>query len=160
MRKLLFVLTTLCSLSSFSQSKDFKISGTILAEEDNSPLEAATVYLEKVKDSSLVTYTISDKNGSFQLEDQTSEGSLNLLVSYVGYQSIKQNIQLDKKVIDLGDIKLKVSSNALEEVLIKTSAPVTIKKDTLEFNVKSFKTNLSLSDEKKYSIAYVVIEKK
>ncbi|MFC7444767.1 outer membrane beta-barrel protein [Mesoflavibacter profundi] len=140
MRKLLFVLTTLCSLSSFSQSKDFKISGTILAEEDNSPLEAATVYLEKVKDSSLVTYTISDKNGSFQLEDQTSEGSLNLLVSYVGYQSIKQNIQLDKKVIDLGDIKLKVSSNALEEVLIKTSAPVTIKKDTLEFNVKSFKT--------------------
>ena len=28
-----------------------------------------------------------------------------------------------------------------------------------KFNVKSFKTNLSLSDEKNYSIAYVIIEK-
>ena len=31
-------------------------------------------------------------------------------------------------------------SNALDEVVIKSSAPVTIKKDTLEFNVNSFKT--------------------
>tara|TARA_B100000401_G_C52750332_1_gene692868 strand:+ start:680 stop:1066 length:387 start_codon:yes stop_codon:yes gene_type:complete len=29
-----------------------------------------------------------------------------------------------------------------------------------KFKVKSFKTNLSLSDEKNYSIAYVIIEKK
>ena len=28
-----------------------------------------------------------------------------------------------------------------------------------KFNVKSFKTNLSISDEKNYSIAYVIIEK-
>ena len=47
MRKLLFAVTILCSLLSFSQSKDFKISGKIVAEEDNSPLEAATVYLER-----------------------------------------------------------------------------------------------------------------
>ncbi|WP_336126880.1 outer membrane beta-barrel protein [Mesoflavibacter sp. CH_XMU1422-2] len=140
MRKLLFVVTILCSLLSFSQSKDFKISGKIVAEEDNTPLEAATVYLEREKDSSLVSYTISDKEGSFQLEDKTSDQNLNLLVSYVGYQSYKQKIAINKNNIELGEIKLKVSSNALEEVLIKTSAPVTIKKDTLEFNVKSFKT--------------------
>ena len=58
MRKLLFAVTILCSLLSFSQSKDFKISGKIVAEEDNTPLEAATVYLERERDSSLVTYTI------------------------------------------------------------------------------------------------------
>lgn len=140
MRKLLFVVAILYSSFSFSQSKDFKISGKIVAEEDNMPLEAATVYLERERDSSLVTYTISDKDGSFQLEDKTSDQNLNLLVSYVGYQSYTQKVAINKNNIELGDIKLKVSSNALDEVLIKSSAPVTIKKDTLEFNVKSFKT--------------------
>ncbi len=37
------------------------------------------------------------------------------------------------------------------------SACIYLKK---KFKVKSFRTNLSLSDEKNYSIAYVVIEKK
>ena len=37
--------------------------------------------------------------------------------------------------------------------------PLTKKFLKKKFNVKSFKTNLSLSDEKHYSIAYVIIEK-
>ena len=37
--------------------------------------------------------------------------------------------------------------------------PVTSKYLKKKFKVKSFKTNLSLSDEKNYSIAYVIIEK-
>ena len=42
-------------------------------------------------------------------------------VSYVGYQSYKQKVAINKSNIELGEIKLKVSSNALEEVLIKTN---------------------------------------
>ena len=38
--------------------------------------------------------------------------------------------------------------------------PATKKFLLKKFNVKSFKTNLSISDEKNYSIAYVIIEKK
>ena len=38
--------------------------------------------------------------------------------------------------------------------------PNTISYLKKKFKVKSFKTNLSLSDEKNYSIAYVIIEKK
>ena len=37
--------------------------------------------------------------------------------------------------------------------------PVTSKYLKKKFKVKSFKTNLSISDEKNYSIAYVIIEK-
>lgn len=69
MRKLIFVATLLSCLFSFSQSKGFKVNGKIVSEEDEKPLEAATVYLERKKDSSLVTYTISDKNGDYQLSD-------------------------------------------------------------------------------------------
>ncbi|WP_289043019.1 outer membrane beta-barrel protein [uncultured Olleya sp.] len=139
MRNLIIVCTLLCTVFSFSQSKEFSIKGQVLDGLDQSPLEAATVYLERAKDSSLVTYTITNKDGSFELEDQTSLENLNLLVSYVGYQSYKQKVRINKSVIDLGAIKLQIS-NSLDEVLIQSSAPVTIKKDTLEFNVNSFKT--------------------
>ena len=37
--------------------------------------------------------------------------------------------------------------------------PVTSKYLKKKFKVKSFKTNLSISDEKNYSVAYVIIEK-
>ncbi|MDC1379720.1 carboxypeptidase-like regulatory domain-containing protein, partial [Algibacter sp.] len=70
MRKLFVVVIFLCCTFSYSQSKNFKVTGTIISEEDQTPLEAATVYLERKKDSSLVTYTISDKNGGFELEDK------------------------------------------------------------------------------------------
>ncbi|KJD32658.1 TonB-dependent receptor [Tamlana sedimentorum] len=140
MHKLLFVVAFCCCFLSFSQSKHFQISGKIISEEEKIPLEAATVHLETVKDSSLVTYTISNNSGHFILKDETYQKSLNLFVSYVGYQTYKKEILINKSEIDLGTINLAVSSNALDEVLIKTSAPVTIKKDTLEFNVSSFKT--------------------
>ena len=42
---------------------------------------------------------------------------------------------------------------------IKIVANIITKYLKKKFKVKSFKTNLSLSDEKNYSIAYVIIEK-
>lgn len=149
MRTLLLFVALLCASFSFSQSdpKPFKISGKIIAEDDQSVLEAATVYLQRVKDSSLVTYTITDKTGAFSLEDETGDSSLNLYISYVGYKTYFQNIKLDKREIDLETIPLEVNSGSLDEVVITATAPVTIKKDTLEFNVKSFKTKKNANVE-------------
>ncbi|MDG5492728.1 outer membrane beta-barrel protein [Psychroserpens sp. SPM9] len=139
MKKLLLFIALLSACFSFSQSTSFKISGTILAQDDKSPLESATIYLERVKDSSLVTYTISDKDGKFEIINDTYDDKLNLFIDYVGYQTYYKQITIDKDVIDLEIIELKIS-NALDEVVIKSRSPITIKKDTLEFNVKSFKT--------------------
>ena len=147
MRNLLLFAALLCVSLSFSQSKPFKISGKLIAEDDQSVLEAATVYLQRVKDSSLVTYTITDKTGVFNLEDESGDPSLNLYISYVGYKTYFQNIKLDKRDIDLETIPLEVNSGALDEVIITSTAPVTIKKDTLEFNVKSFKTKKNANVE-------------
>lgn len=110
-----------------------------MAENDNIPIESATVYVERIKDSTIVTYTISDKDGKFKLQNSTYDSSLNFFVSYVGYETYLKKLTIDKEKIDLGTISLKLN-NQLDEVLIKSTAPITIKKDTLEFNVKSFKT--------------------
>ena len=145
-RRLLCLITLLCTLFSFAQSKDFKIIGKLIAEDDQSLLEAATVYVERVKDSALVSYTITDRNGVFTLQDETADEYLNLYISYVGYKTYFQKLKMDKAVIDLETIPLELS-NKLDEVIIKSTAPVTIKKDTLEFNVKSFKTKKDASVE-------------
>lgn len=139
MKKFLCVLALSCTCVAFSQSKSFKITGTLISEEDQSPLESATVYLETLKDSTLVTYTISDKNGAFVLDNKTYEDSLNLKISYIGFQTHSQTIIIGKAPINLNNIALK-TANVLDEVIIRSRAPITVKKDTLEFNVASFKT--------------------
>ena len=127
-------------MSSFSQNKSFKINGTVFAQDTKGPLESATVYLERPKDSSLVTYTISDRNGEFVLENSTYADALNLYISYVGYKTYFEKVMIDKNEISLDNISLAIDDNMLDEVVITSRAPITIKKDTLEFNVKSFKT--------------------
>ncbi|WP_225035434.1 outer membrane beta-barrel protein [Winogradskyella sp. SM1960] len=139
MKKLAIVFAFLFALQSFSQEKSFEIIGTLKAEDSQQPLESATVYLERVKDSSVVTYTISDKDGKFKIENSTYDKDLNFYVSYVGYKTYFKKIPIDKEAINLETISLSLD-NQLGEVLVKSTAPITIKKDTLEFNVKSFKT--------------------
>ena len=140
MSRLFVAVALLCVSMSFSQSRQFEISGTLLTEEGRTPLESATVYLQKAKDSTLITYTISDKNGNFLLKNKTNEKWANMFVSYVGYNTYFKKVDLSKGKIHFKELLMQVNSNALSEVVLTSSAPVTIKKDTLEFNVKSFKT--------------------
>lgn len=136
--RLVVASTLLVCVSTFAQN--FKIKGQLQDAEKNIPLEAATVYLETIKDSALVTYTISNAKGEFNLIGDTYANKLNLLISSVGYETYKKEVSLSKEEIDLGIIKLQFSVESLDEILIKSRAPITVKKDTLEFNVASFKT--------------------
>lgn len=138
MNRILFCI--LLCFSGFSYSQNFKVSGTLIDEETRDPLEAATVFMESVADSTLITYTISDRKGTFVLEGSTSVKNVRVNISFVGYQSFQKEINLSQPVQHLGNIPLAVSVASLDEVLIKSRAPVVIKKDTLEFNVASFKT--------------------
>ena len=147
MNKVYFCLICLCSLHSFSQSKKFQISGTLISEEEKLPLESATIHLESLVDSTLVNYTLSDKDGKFVLNDKTIYAKIKLVVSYVGYEAFVKVIPLNKQEINLGKIFLKTDTNALNEIIITSTAPVVIKKDTLEFNAASFKTKRNANVE-------------
>lgn len=140
MKHCLRALIFLCSLSTFAQLQPFKITGTLTDQETQKPLESATVYVERAKDSTLVTYTITDQNGAFSVEERVAVKDLKIYISFVGFETFEKDITLTSEVIDLGNIQMKTDSNTLDEIVIKSRAPITIKKDTLEFNVKSFKT--------------------
>lgn len=141
MKKVIFIFTLLlCSLG-FSQSYPFKISGKILAEKEKTPIEAATIHLEKANDSTVISYTISNEKGSFSLEGKSFNKNVRLYVSFIGMDNYVKTISLEKNpTLNLGTIPLKETTNILDEIVVRSRAPITIKKDTLEFNVKSFKT--------------------
>ncbi|WP_395061689.1 outer membrane beta-barrel protein [Flavobacterium sp.] len=132
------VLFLFCSIS-FAQNV-FSLKGKIIDESTNLPIESATVYLSSVKDSSVVDYTITDKFGKFDFKIKKIDKPLYLKVSFVTYTDYKINLQSINADKDFGILMLKPAINNLDEVVVKSEAPpIRIKKDTLEFNVSSFK---------------------
>ncbi|MCG1035326.1 outer membrane beta-barrel protein [Polaribacter sargassicola] len=144
MKKKLILICIFLSTIAYSQTKKFSISGIIKSQEDSELLESATVHAERLKDSSIVSYTISEANGSFNLVGETGDSKVKLVVSFIGFQPYSKII--DVKNQNLGDLLLQ-TENSLDAVVIRSSAPITIKKDTLEFNVKSFKTKADANVE-------------
>ena len=133
-----FTLVFLLSLS-FSYSQEITLNGKII-DPSGSPLGSATIYLEKAIDSSLVTYTISDEDGTFELSFREEVEKVDLYVSFAGYKTYHRTLE-PKAEMNLEPIRMEVQDNELEEVVITaTRAPVVLKKDTLEFNAGSFET--------------------
>ena len=135
--KFLF-LTLLIAFVSHAQTS-FTIDGYIKSGEDNMPLESASVYVLNEVDSSLITYTISDSKGYFELKNKTSIKDLKLYISFIGFKTFTKTIDLSKNEHHLNTITLQ-ESGLLEEVELSVSAPILIKEDTLEFSASSFKT--------------------
>ncbi len=141
MIKKIFLISTFCLIyfCSFAQNRAL-IKGVVLDSLDKAPLEFATVSISNVKDSSLVSYTLATKDGSFLLRNLPAEQPLRLLISFVGYQPYHSHLKLAKgEEVDLKKIHL--SRRSLNEVVITSArAPVVVKKDTIEFNTEAFKT--------------------
>jgi len=119
---------------------DITLRGTILDVNTQLPLEMATVYFTTIKDSTVIEYATTDKNGTFRMDIKKYEKPVFLKVSYMGYQTYFEEYKGLTESKDFGKLYMIENVNALNDVVIKTeAAPITIKKDTLEFNAASYK---------------------
>ncbi len=127
------------SFSLLGQS--YEISGT-LTDSSNQPMESATVFIQSQKDSTVIDYTITRSDGRFLLKGKTNEMKIRFLASYVGFQNYEREFSVQGGLKeDLGTLVLEEDNNTLDEITLQGSAaPIRLKKDTLEFNVSSFKT--------------------
>jgi len=99
------------------------VKGKIIDETSKLPLESATVFLTSKKDSTVIDYTISEKNGNFELKTRKNDQAVFLKVSYMGYKSFRKEINDLKENVELGFISLSENGTALDEVVIKGEAP-------------------------------------
>ncbi|QJP33410.1 outer membrane beta-barrel protein [Nonlabens sp. Ci31] len=135
---IIFIVTSCVTVT----AQQFNIIGVVKDSITNEKLQSATVYLESVKDSTLIAYSITDAEGVFTLTANTAYEKVNFITSFQGYKNYTAFINLtDGRDLDLGEIILSSDIEALNGILITArKAPITVKKDTLEFNAKSFNT--------------------
>ena len=108
-----------------------------------------TVTVLQLKDSSLVSFTMTDNSGRFEITSIPA-GRYRLLITHVNYHSIAIPFTIDDqhKLHDMGSITLYDKNRILSEVVIEAEAPpVTMSGDTVIYNAGSFKTQPNASVE-------------
>jgi hypothetical protein len=102
----------------------------------------ATITLMQKKDSSLISFTMTDNNGRFELTN-IQNGEYRLLITHVNYHNTNQVLKIDDehKNVNLGNIVMNNRNKILSEVTVTAEAPpVTLVGDTIQYNAGSFKT--------------------
>ncbi|MHB1922077.1 MAG: outer membrane beta-barrel protein [Chitinophagaceae bacterium] len=132
-----------------AQQNTYVIYGKVLDSVKHTPLPLATVYVKNPVDSTMISYTLTNEDGSFILKNIPKDESLYFAVFYIGYQSYHFTLKEEKDKLDLKTIYLPPATNILRETtIIGEAPPIIIKGDTIEFNASSFKVhpNSVLSD--------------
>nr|WP_288835282.1 outer membrane beta-barrel protein [uncultured Flavobacterium sp.] len=119
---------------------NYILKGKVLNINNQLPLESATVYISTVKDSTILEYTLTDKNGNFNFAVKKNEKPVFLKVTYVGFETFAEEQKEINTNKDFNNIYLAESVNTLKEVTIKgEDPPIRIKNDTIEFKANLFK---------------------
>jgi len=111
------------------------ISGTV-SDQNNQPVEYATVALFATTDSTLVKGELTNPKGEFLIA-QVSEGQYFIKISYVGYPDLQTKlIEVEAKPIDLGILQFEEASLDLKEVEVVAARPlIEVQADKTVFNV-------------------------
>ena len=110
------------------------ITGTVLDQETNEPLEYATLVLQSLRDSTKITGGITNAEGKFAVE--TMPGRYDVSVEYISFTSYQLKAQVFRSTTDLGTIKLAPDVAQLEGVeVIAEKTTVEIRLDKKIYNV-------------------------
>lgn len=120
-----------------------KLSDTVKKES----LAKATITILNPKDSSIVTYTVANEKGEFEVKDLDA-GLYTLMVSFQGFDTWKKNFMISKDFpsVNMNTIYMDRKGTTLEEVIVQ-GPPIMIKKDTVEFRADAFKVKPNANAE-------------
>ena len=99
------------------------ISGNIMDKQSGKPVEYATMVLYRSKDSVMISGTVADSNGRFQLKG-IPKGDYYLAASFIGYnkktlEGLK--VKEEKQEVNLDTVFLEQAENNLKEVDVTAS---------------------------------------
>jgi hypothetical protein len=137
----LLIATLFISLGSVAQ-KNGSVKGILMDTLADQPVAAATITLLSKKDSSLVSFTMTDNKGAFEITG-IGNGEYRLLITHVNYHGASKlfSITDEKKHVEMGNVVMHDQSQVLSEVVVTAEAPpVTLVGDTVQYNAGSFRT--------------------
>ncbi|GAL64579.1 TonB-dependent receptor [Algibacter lectus] len=115
-------LTVLILFISFfvNAQETITITGQIIDQETQETLPFVSVSINDEATNAIVTGTISDDNGRFEIKDLKT-GKYIINITYLGFETIQRKIASGglNPIFDLGKIELKSSAEALDEVTIE-----------------------------------------
>lgn len=148
MKKLILFVFILSSAFAVNAQVNGIVKGKLVDTTAKQSLSEATVSVMLVKDSSLVSFTLSDKKGVFEIPN-LEVGNYLLIISYTGYENFTKqfSISAEKKTADIGDIILNKEYKTLTGVVVTDAAPVKVSGDTVSFRADAFKTKPNATTE-------------
>lgn len=124
-----------------AQKFDGSIKGKLIDTAAKQPITDATVSVLNAKDSSLATFTLSNKQGVFEVKG-LGEGDYRVVISSKGYVEFKKMVSITAtgKTVDFGSLSVQKDYKTLEGVVVTSESPIVVKNDTIQFNASGFKT--------------------
>ena len=100
-----------------------KVFGYVFEKETKAPIEFANIVIYSKKDSSIVSGSITNKDGFFSI-DKLRYGKFFVEINFIGYGKTMINtmmIKPNKKTVDLGNVYLSINAEMLNEVNIEAN---------------------------------------
>jgi hypothetical protein len=137
--QLIFLLSASCTV--MAQKAEGNIRGKLIDTTSAQTIADATVSILKAKDSALVTFTLSNKLGVFQVNG-LAYGDYSIIITHQAFQPIARNFSIttERKEVDLGELNPVKDYKTLDGVTVTNEAPIVVKGDTVQFNTSGFKT--------------------
>src|SRR5690606_16536237 len=146
---LTFIVLTVClTVPALAQKKvSGSVKGQLVDTLYKETLSEATVTVLNPADSSVISFTIANAKGEFEIKNLEA-GAYRLMITYQGYMPFNKyfSISADTPVINLGIVHMEKRSTTLEQVVVE-APPIIIKKDTVEFRADAFKTKPNATAE-------------
>jgi len=114
------------------------ITGTVFDIEDKNPISTVSVVVYEYNSNKIIDYTTTNDKGVFNLDISLNKKAYTIKFRHLSYRLKEQNIIVDQessKKITLS-IPLYSKSETIDEIVIKASRPIVVKKDTIIYNIK------------------------
>lgn len=138
---LFLALFVLLLFPSFAVAQKYTIVGKVTESATGEMLPGATAVLLSPKDSTQVTGAASGTNGVFSIPLKRS-GKYILRISYMGYRTIFQNlnVQKGKEKTDLGVLAMEEDAKLMKQAnVVARLAQVEMKADTFVYNADAYR---------------------
>lgn len=126
------------NFSQFQSTQNVTLKLRTVEKESGEALSYVTVYLIPQNDTTITHFAISSEKGDVIIED-IIPGRYSVNAEIIGYKPFSKEYNLSGRERNLGEIALEEDTQFIDAATITAVGnPVTIKKDTIEFNASAY----------------------